>query len=117
METATKESMVEGLMHQMKTVGFCVVTNVKDHDEDSFFKAVKAFHDFPQEIKDKLALQHFVKGNRNRYHGYFPFLDNDPSHKEFYDVAKPLEMISDWEKKGCALYETSPWITEPGLID
>ena len=41
----------------------------------------------------------------------FPFLDNDISHKEFYDMQRNIKDISEWEKNGCALYEKNPWLT------
>ena len=40
----------------------------------------------PMEVKLKMAPKHFVKENKNVYSGYFPFIDNDVSHKEFYDM-------------------------------
>lgn len=33
-----------------------------------------------------MKLKHFNRDNKNIYRGFFPFLDNDPSHKEFYDM-------------------------------
>jgi hypothetical protein len=35
--------------------------------------------------------------------------------KEFYDMARPFEDISDFERKGCALYEENPWLTQEML--
>ena len=59
-----------------------------------------------------MAPKHLNKQNKNIYHGYFPFLPSDPSHKEFYDMPRPLEDISDWERNGCPLYEFIPWISQ-----
>ena len=39
----------------MSTVGFCLITNVEGHDEDSLFEAIKAFHDLPLELKIQMA--------------------------------------------------------------
>ncbi len=37
----------------MTTVGFCLLKNVKDFDEDELLKAVKAFHhEIPYEYKE-----------------------------------------------------------------
>ena len=57
-----------------------------------------------------MAPNHFNPENKNIYHGYFPFLPSDVSHKEFYDMPRPLEDISDWERNGCPLYEFIPWV-------
>lgn len=104
-------------MQQMKTVGFCLISNVPGHDEERLLKASKAFHSLPAEVKRKITVAHFGPGNRNIYHGYFPFLDNDPSHKEFYDMGRPYKDYSAWERKGCDLYEPSPWLTDDGIAD
>ena len=81
-------------MEQMSTVGFCLVTNVEGHSEADLFKACKAFHLLPIETKMKMAPRHLKAGNKNIYHGYFPFIEGDPSHKEFYDMPRPLDDIS-----------------------
>ena len=101
----------------MKTVGFCLINNVPQHDEEALFAAVKAFHALPLEAKSLLSPAHFITGNRNLFHGYFPFLDNDPSHKEFYDMGRPLSDISEWERQGCALYENSSFVTDSELYE
>jgi hypothetical protein len=62
----------------------------------------------------KMAPKHFNRENSNTMHGYFPFLKGDPSHKEFYDMARPLSDISEWEREGCPLYEEQRWITNSG---
>jgi isopenicillin N synthase-like dioxygenase len=73
-------------------------------------KALKAFHGLPIEEKMRMAPKHFNQENSNRFHGYFPFLENDISHKEFIDCGRPcFEDISEWEKNGCPLYEENPW--------
>ena len=57
-----------------------------------------------------MSPRHFNKENQNIYHGYFPFIENDKSHKEFLDMGRPnFEDISEWEKNGCPLYEANPW--------
>ena len=56
-----------------------------------------------------MAPKHHNPQSKNIYHGYFPFLESDPSHKEFIDLGRPIEEISEWERKGCALYEKNPW--------
>ena len=71
-------------MKQMSTVGFCVITNVPGHDEDELLEAVKAFFTVSDKEKMKLALKHYNPKNKNLYHGYFPFLEKDVAHKEFY---------------------------------
>ena len=99
------------IMHQMESVGFCLLTNVPGHDEQELLRAVKAYHELPQEMKMSMAPKHFAPENKNIYHGYFPFLESDVSHKEMYDMPRPLSDISEWERKGCPLYEFIPWVT------
>ena len=71
----------------MSTVGFLLLTNPKDFDEQELLKAIKAYHyDIPADAKHKLKLRHFNKENSNLTRGFFPFIDNDVSHKEFYDM-------------------------------
>ena len=98
-------------MNQMSTVGFIYLKNVPDYDQQELFKAIKSFHhDIPLEDKDQLKLKHFNKQNINKMHGFFPFVDNDPSHKEFYDMAALLKDVDKDEVKNCVLYEETPWL-------
>ena len=94
----------------MKNVGFCLITNVHGHDEEKLLKALKAFSELPIEEKIQMAPKHFNAENTNMFHGYFPFIENDVSHKEFIDCGRPrFEDISNWERNGCPLYEENPW--------
>lgn len=94
----------------MSTIGFCLLTNVPGHNEEELLSAIKAFHEIPLEDKMKLAPTHYRKENKNKLHGYFPFLERDMAHKEFYDIVRPLKDITPWEFNGAAeLYEDSPW--------
>ena len=94
----------------MKNVGFCLITNVQGHDEAKLLSALKTFHGLPIEEKMRMAPKHFNPENNNIYHGYFPFIENDISHKEFLDQGRPnFEEISEWERNGCPLYEKNPW--------
>ena len=43
--------LVKQLMQQMSGVGFCLLTNVEGHDEETLLKAIKAFHELPLEVK------------------------------------------------------------------
>ena len=112
MQMEDQDKLVKELMNQMEGIGFCLVTNVPGHDEDGLLTAIKAFHALPLEAKIKLAPWHFNDKNPNKYRGYFPFLKNDPSHKEFYDMTRDIKDISEWERKGCPLYEERPWLED-----
>lgn len=37
-------------------------------------------------------------------------MEGDASHKEFLDLGRSIEDISEWEKNGCPLYEANPWV-------
>ena len=93
----------------MHTVGFCLIKDIDGFDEEELMKAAQTFHSFPIDVKMAMALKHFAPANQNIYHGYFPFIQGDPSHKEIYDMARPFEDITTWEKGGCPLYEPTPW--------
>lgn len=73
----------------MSTVGFCLVKNVEGYNEQALLNASKGFHyDIPKEAKEQMKPKHFNQNNHNIYKGYFPFIENDTSHKEFYDMAR-----------------------------
>lgn len=59
-----------------------------------------------------MKLKHFNPANNNIYRGYFPFIDNDPSHKEFYDMTRPMSTLTEEERKACVLYEDAPWVPD-----
>jgi len=72
---------------------------------------MKTFFELPLEAKMRMAPKHFRESNDNIYRGYFPFIENDTSHKEFMDMGRPLSDISKWEREGCPLYEDTPWLS------
>ena len=39
-------------------------------------------------------------------------MENDPSHKEIYDMCRPLSDISEGEKKQYPMYEETPWLKD-----
>lgn len=95
----------------MEGAGFCILKNVPGFDEDDLKNAIQAFYtDISMESKNSLKLRHFNKDNSNIYRGYFPFIDNDPSHKEMFDLGRPLSEITEKERESCLLYEENPWI-------
>ena len=51
----------------MSTVGFCLITNVGGHDEDSLLEAIRAFHDLPLEVKMLMAPKHYKADNEALY--------------------------------------------------
>lgn len=93
-------------------MGFMVLQNVPGYDQAELLKAVMAFHsEIPLEDKEPLKPKHFNDANPQRLRGFFPFIPNDPSHKEFYDMAHRLEDLEPEELKKGILYEESPWLT------
>ena len=113
MGNENKDEITEQLMHQMSTVGFCLVKNIRNYDEKALFDASKAFHyDVPADAKEHMKLKHFNTANENISKGFFPFIANDPSHKEFYDMMRKLSTMPEEERRVCPLYEDAPWIPE-----
>jgi len=106
------KNITKQLMEQMSTVGFCQITNVPGHDEGKLLDAIKAFHAIPLDEKMKIALNHYNPKNKNKWNGYFPFLERDVANKEFFQLSRPFEDISEWERKGCPLYEEQPWVKD-----
>lgn len=98
------------MMEQFTTIGFAYIKNFDQWDEQEHFKLVKAFHDLPESEKSKLKMHHHNKENKNRYRGLAPFLDNDPSHKELFDMGWPYEKTSD-EQKLFPIVEETPFPT------
>ncbi len=61
-----------------------------------------------EDVKRKLYKKHFETQNQNLYRGFAPFIDNDPSHKELYEMGLEWSKVSD-EEKQYPLHETTPW--------
>jgi len=92
---SNKNELTKQLIDQMEGVGFCILKNVPGFDEDDLKNTVIAFHnDISLDSKKCMQLRHFNKQNKNIYRGFFPLIDNDPSHKEFYDLGRPLSDFS-----------------------
>ena len=63
-------------------------------------------------MEEQLKLKHFNQDNSNIYRGFFPFLPNDPSHKEFFDQGRPNSEIPESERKKWPMYEEAPWFKD-----
>lgn len=104
--------IIEEMMHQFTTVGFAYVKNFSSEwDEQIHFEMIKAFHDMPDEVKHGLKMRHHNQANSNRYRGLAPFMDNDPSHKELFDMGWPNSTLSQ-EAKKYPLVEDTPFSTD-----
>ena len=82
----------------MTTLGFFYIKNVEGFDEQSVFEATKEFHSISEEEKHTLKWQNHNKNNTNQYRGLAPFVDNDASHKELFDMGMPYRLVSEDEK-------------------
>ena len=94
----SEENIVQQIYEQMTTLGFLQLKNVEGFDEASLLNDIKEFHTMPDEVKHKLKTRQFNPENRNIFHGLFPFIDNDPSHKEFFDMGSPIEDADENER-------------------
>ena len=103
------------LMDQMQSVGFCQIVNVAGYSESRLKQAMDMFHSLPKSVKMKLSPKHIMPSNQNIYQGFYPLLNNEDAHKEFYQIAMDYDDVSEWEREGCAMYEPVPWFTEPEL--
>ena len=93
---APEEEIIPKIMKMFQGVGFLHLKNLKGFDEDELLKTIKQFHALPDSVKDKLKPKHRNKANSNIYRGWFPFEDNDVSHKEFFDMGAPYDEISEY---------------------
>ena len=68
----------------------------------------------PAAETDKLKPVHYCKDEHhaNAYRGFAPFLNNDISHKEFFDMGIDYDKVSLEEQK-MPLHEYSVWPKEP----
>ena len=96
----------------MTTVGFLQLKNVEGFDEARLLADIKEFHSMPDSEKRKIYVQQFNSENQNRLHGFFPFIDNDTSHKEFFDMGAPIEEADEVELTKY-LVEDTPMPTDP----
>ena len=96
-------------MKNLNTVGFFALTNVEGYDEAELYRAVRAFYkDIPDNEHKKLIWNNFAPKNQNYYRGLTPFVDNDPAHKEMFDIGCSLSLCSD-EALPLPLYEDTPF--------
>ena len=87
-----EKQIIPEIMNNMNTLGFFLLKNVPDFDEGELFKAVRAFYkDIPEAERRKLVLKNHVPENPNFFRGILPFVENDPAHKELYDMGEPLD--------------------------
>jgi isopenicillin N synthase-like dioxygenase len=104
----SEEEIIEKLMNQLTSIGFIYIKNVEGFDEEEMLSACKAFHGIPEKEKKKLLWKNHNPNNINIYRGLSPFIDNDESHKELFDMGLPNSNISEEEKK-YLLYEETPF--------
>lgn len=95
-------------MKQLTTVGFLHLKNVEGFDEDEHLARVQEFHSIPDSEKESLKWHHHNTANPNYYRGLAPFVDNDPSHKELFDMGGSIGLCSE-EEKAYPLVEETPF--------
>lgn len=95
-------------MHELKTVGFFLITNVPGFEEKDLLHWGKWFCAQSDEQKRKYYKRFWNAENPNIYRGLAPFIDNDPSHVEIFDMGMDYEDLTE-EEKEYSLHETTPW--------
>ena len=101
-----EEVIVSQVIEMMTTVGFLQLKNIEGYDESRLLADIKEFHNIPEEEKKKLYTNHYNPANKNLYHGMTPFIDNDPSHKELFDMGVPYEEADEIERTKILVEET-----------
>lgn len=109
--TWPREKRVEAVIHELKTVGFFLITNVPDFNEKDLIHYGEWFCNHPEEWKRKFYKRNWNKDNENIYRGLAPFIDNDPSHVEIYDMGLDYDLVSE-EEREYSLHERTPWPME-----
>mmetsp|Transcript_31357 Transcript_31357/g.38880 ORF Transcript_31357/g.38880 Transcript_31357/m.38880 type:complete len:158 (-) Transcript_31357:535-1008(-) len=99
-------------MEMCETLGFFHLKNVPGFDEDILKQDLREFHDLPDIVKHRLSQKTYNAENSNRYRGYVPFIDNDPSHKEMFDMGCDTATMSEEESR-YPLTEATPFPAEP----
>jgi isopenicillin N synthase-like dioxygenase len=105
---ASHSEITEHIMQQMQSLGFLALSNIPDYNEQELFAHQKWFFSLSDKVKQKLYKQHFAPENKNIYRGLAPFVDNDPSHKELYEVGLDWSKVSE-EERATMLHEQTPW--------
>ena len=106
-----EDKIVPAIMKMLTEVGFLHLRNVSGFSEERLLADVKEFHRLPDKVKLAGQPKHINKKNENVYRGWFPFFDNDVSHKEFFDMGCPLKEMSE-EQKQYPLVEETPFPKE-----
>ena len=104
----------------MENEGFLVLQNVPGYDQDELLKWQKWFYALPKAERESLAIAHLARDGKhhpNTYRGFAPFLNNDVSHKEMFEIGLDYDQVSE-EEKLCPLHEYTPWPkSEDGKAD
>ena len=102
------EKKREAIMHELKNTGFFIIQNVPGHDEEQLLKWGKWLMALPKEDKNRITKRFWNKSNPNVYRGLAPFIDNDPSHVEIYDMGYDFDKVSP-EEQEYSIHEETPW--------
>jgi isopenicillin N synthase-like dioxygenase len=100
------DEIVPQLMQMITGLGFLHLKNVEGFDEDDLLKDMKEFHSMADDAKSLLYRNQFNKENENFYFGLTPIIDNDPSHKEYFDMGTDYSKVDELEKKQPLIEET-----------
>ena len=87
----------EAIMNELKTIGFFVITNVPGHDEEKLLYWGKWLCSLSKEEKDRMTKKYWNPNNSNIYRGFAPFINNDPSHVEIFDMGLDFDKVSPEE--------------------
>ena len=100
--------LVKKIYEQLSTKGFLLISNVEGFNQNEMKKLCQEFHSLPDIEKQKLYMKSYNPENNNIYRGMAPFIDNDESHKEFFDMGISMNQIEKEERINI-LYEKTPF--------
>ena len=103
-----REVITSQIMQQMNNLGFLLLSNIPGYDEEKLFEHQRWFFNLSDNVKIKLHKNHFNKENPNFYRGFAPFIANDPSFKELYEIGLDYSKVSE-DEQIYSLHEETPW--------
>jgi isopenicillin N synthase-like dioxygenase len=84
----------EAILKELKTIGFFIIQNVPGHDEERLLYWGKWLCALSKDEKDRITKRYWNPKNPNVYRGLAPFIDNDPSHVEIFDMGLDFDKVS-----------------------
>mmetsp|Transcript_73200 Transcript_73200/g.191890 ORF Transcript_73200/g.191890 Transcript_73200/m.191890 type:complete len:362 (+) Transcript_73200:58-1143(+) len=120
--SAPESQIVREIHEQLTTIGFLHLKNIPsfpnpEHpeellafDDSELLMALQVFHaSMTAADKRSVMWRNHNPENTNIFRGLAPFVDDDESHKELFDMGLPYRLVSEAERKVAPLQEETPF--------